>query len=263
MDEIKKYFIFSDESGSWHDTNDVYVRAWIVVSEDSHSKLVDAINYISTDLNTKELSWKSLANNEKYWNFLEKFNFRIFLTVTCPTDIKWETKYNLTKTFKDKIDHFDFGMIDDELKLILKKKMFDDIKNVLFLHYYEKAHIESAKNAIQSILAYKNNQLIYRVDPPQMSKDGWKNILERIVPTAELEFPNSQKSEGVQFADIIAGSIRSFMIEDKNFSRAKLFISKLRPKLIPKNTKFPNPNIVFYSETSQETIAKLAQVWVC
>ena len=46
----KKYFVFSDESGSWHDKNDVYVRAWIVVTERGHATLVNAVDYIKSEL---------------------------------------------------------------------------------------------------------------------------------------------------------------------------------------------------------------------
>lgn len=262
--EIKnKYFVFSDESGSWHDPADVYVRAWVIVHESSHDKLAEAINFITTDLNANELRWKTIANNDKYWDFLEKFDFRIFLTISCPGDINWEQKYRVTRNFDTQVDSFDFGEINNDLVSVLKKKMFDDIRNVLFLNFYEKTHIENAKNGIERILPKRENLLIYRVDPPQMSKDGWKSILQAISPDVEIEFPQSQKSEGIQFADIIAGSIRSFLISDGNNTKASQFIPKFRSKLIPKNKDNPNPNLIFFQEINDALKIKSGQIWNC
>lgn len=261
--EKNKYFVFSDESGSWHDSADVYVRAWVISHESSHDKLVEAINFITTDLNANELKWKTIANNNKYWNFLEKFDFRIFLTISCPGDIKWEHKYRITRNFGTQVNSFDFGEISADLVSVLKKKMFDDIRNVLFLNFYEKTHIENAKNGIERILPKRENLLIYRVDPPQMSKDGWKNILQTISPGVEIEFPQSQKSEGIQFADIIAGSIRSFLISDGNSDKASQFISKFKSKLIPRDERNPNPNLIFFQEINDTIKIKTGQIWNC
>lgn len=262
--EIKnKYFVFSDESGSWHDPADVYVRAWVIVHESSHDKLAAAINFITTDLNANELRWKTIANNDKYWDFLEKFDFRIFLTISCPGDINWEQKYRVTRNFDTQVDSFDFGEINNDLVSVLKKKMFDDIRNVLFLNFYEKTHIENAKNGIERVLPKRENLLIYRVDPPQMSKDGWKSMLQAISPDVVIEFPQSQKSEGIQFADIIAGSIRSFLISDGNSAKASKFIPKFRAKLIAKDKNNPNPNLIFFQEINDALKVKSGQIWNC
>lgn len=266
MEAIKgknKYFVFSDESGSWHDPADVYVRAWVVVHESSHSKLVESVNYIATDLNTNEIKWKTIANNPRYWDFLEKFDFRIFLTISCPGDINWEQKYRITRNFDVQVDSIDFGEINSDIVAVLKKKMFDDIRNVLFLNFYEKTHIKNAKDGIERALPKRENLLIYRVDPPQMSKDGWKNILKAISPDVEIEFPQSQRSEGIQFADIIAGSVRSFLVSDGNSDKALQFIPKFRSKLISKNKDNPNPNLIFFQEINSALKIKSGQIWSC
>lgn len=261
-EEIKnKYFVFSDESGSWHDPSDVYVRAWIVVHESGHAQLVDAVNYISSDLGSNELRWKTIANNSKYWDFIDKFNFRVFITISCPGDINWEQKYRVTRNFNAQVESFDFGEINSDLVGTLKKKMFDDIRNVLFLNFYEKTHIENAKSGIERVLPKRENLLIYRVDPPQMSRDGWRNILEAISPGVVLEFPQSQKSEGIQFADIIAGCIRSFLISDTHSAQASQFIPKFRSKLIAKNKANPNPNLIFFQEINDSLKAAAGKIW--
>lgn len=256
-----KYFVFSDESGSWHDSNDVYVRAWVILHEPSYGQLVDAINFIATDLESKEIKWRTLANNEKYWDIIGKFDFRIFLTVSSPKDINWETKYRVTRNFETQVQALDFGEINPTLVAVLKKKMFDDIRNVLFLNFYEKTHIENARNGIDRVLPNKDNLLIYRVDPPQMSKDGWKNLLETISPGVEIEFPKSQTNEGIQFADVIAGCVRSFLVSDGYVTQAGKFIKRFRSKLVARSRDNPNPNLIFYQEINDALKARSAQIW--
>ncbi len=256
-----KYFVFSDESGSWHDPADVYVRAWIVVHESDHGALVDTINYVNTELNSNELRWKTIANNSHYWNLLEKFDFRVFVTISCPGDINWERKYRVTRDFDSQVESFDFGEIDTTLVAVLKKKMFDDIRNVLFLNYYEKTHIENAKTGVERILPKRENLLIYRVDPPQMSREGWKSILQAISPGVEIEFPQSQKSEGIQFADIIAGCVKSFLVSDIHVPQASQFIPRFRGKLISKDRTNPNPNLIFFQEINDDLKKRAGQLW--
>lgn len=260
--EIKnKYFVFSDESGSWHESGDVYVRSWIVVHESDYPQLVESISYIISELGANELKWSTIAGNKKYWDLVEKFNFRIFLTVSSVSDILWEQKYRITRDFPTQINGLDFGEIDTDLKIILKKKIFDDIKNVLFLKFYEKTHIENAKLGIDRVLPKRENLLIYRVDPPQMSQDGWRNILLSISPDVQLEFPKSHSDEGIQFADIIAGCVRSFLISDKHNKQAEEFIPKFRSKIIPKDSNNPNPNLIFFQEINNTLKARSGAIW--
>jgi hypothetical protein len=257
-----KFFIFSDESGSWHDPGDIYVRAWVVVHEKGYEKLIEAISYINSELGCSELKWKTIANNRDYWGFIDKFNFRVFLTISSPADIRWDQKYRVTREFSTQIDTLDFGEIDDTLITVLKKKMFDDVKNVLFLNFYEKTHIKNAKKGIESVLPPTENTLIYRIDPPQMSKDGWKDILRAISPGVQIEFPKSQTDAGIQFADIIAGCIRSFLISDPNFlESAEIFIPRFRKKIIGKSRENPNPNLIFFGEINDNLKTRSGQIW--
>lgn len=257
-----KFFVFSDESGSWHDPNDVYVRAWVVVSETGYGSLVNAVDYIKSELNCSELKWKILAHNKSHFNLVDKFNFRIFLTVSSPADIHWERKYRVTRDFQNQIGGISFGALDAGLVTILKKKMYDDIRNILFLHFYERTHIENAKKGIERVLSTDNNLLIYRVDPPQMSKDGWKNILHEISPDIQLEFPKSHSDDGIQFADIIAGCIRCFLTSDPNtLDAAQEFIRKIRPKLVARNRANPNPNLIFFDEINQSLKNRSGEIW--
>ncbi|HEX8993691.1 MAG TPA: DUF3800 domain-containing protein [Candidatus Paceibacterota bacterium] len=260
--EREKYFVFSDESGSWHNPADIYVRAWIVVPEREHARLVDALSYVKSELECSEVRWRTLAGNRRYFPIVDKFNFRIFLTISSPADIHWEIKYRLTRSFEEQMDLLDFGNIDDALTSLLKKKIYDDIRNVLFLHFYERTHIKNAKDGIERVLSSPEHTLIYRVDPPQMSKDGWGGILQEISPDIQLEFPKSHSDEGIQFADVVAGCVRSFLIADSHtLGAAKEFLCKIRPKLIPKDRDNPNPNLIFFDEVNDALKQRAAEIW--
>lgn len=257
-----KYFVFSDESGSWHDIScDAYVRSWIVVHESDYGKLVNVIDYLNSEIGCSELTWKTISGHQRLWPLLERFEYRVFLTISCPKDIRWESKYRITRSFPIQIENFDFGEIDDALVILLKKKIFNDIRNILFLKYYEKTHIENAKKGIDRILPARDNLLIYRVDPPQMSQDGWRDILYAISPDVQIEFPKSHTDPGIQFADIIAGCVRSFLLSDDHHNQAKLFIPRFRSKIISKNAENPNPNLIFFNEINDSLKAMSGKIW--
>lgn len=94
-----------------------------------------------------------------------------------------------------------------------------------------------------------------------MSKEGWSEISKSISPDVKLEFPKSHTDEGIQFADIVAGSIRSFLIKDKKSDQAEKFISKFKDKIIKKNKKNPNPNLIFFSEINDNIKSSSSSIW--
>ncbi len=263
LEKKNKFFIFSDESGSWHDANDIYVRAWVVISEDDYEKrLLPKVDEISSFMNTKELKWSGFSNSEKYFNEFTDIDFKIFITISCPADIEWEKKYNVTKNFKNSLETFDFGEIDDSLVVYLQERMCKDIKNTLFLHYYEKLHIENAKKGIESVILPQDYDLIYRIDPPQMSHKGWSDILCKISGDTKinLEFPKSERTQGIQFADLIAGAMRSFVIEDKQNEKAIKFLKIIKQKYIYHQGN-PNPNLIMYKEIRTSIKEKINLFW--
>lgn len=259
MDRVK-IFIFSDESGTWHDDKDIYVRSWVAITEKSYLTLVNKVHEISDYLGSNELKWKTIAGNKKYISEFNDINFRIFITVSSPVDIKWREKYKITKNFESSIQGFDFGEIDANLAGVVKKKLYDDIKNVLFLNFYERFHIENATKRIEQIIKPSDYDLIYRIDPPQMSIDGWRDILMKI-SNKRPEFPRSDRDEGIQFADIVAGCFRSLFIKDDRYEEAKEFFIGIKNKLIDKSREIPNPNIIFYKEVNQTLKDNVSAIW--
>lgn len=259
---MTKFFIFSDESGSWHDINDVYVRSWIVITDEETNRLVVKIDEIAHFLNTNELTWKTLAGNDRYFDYFNDLSFRIFLTLSSPKDIAWESKYILTREFEKNISNLNYGKLEGEIISYIKERILRDVKNALFLNFYERHHMDNAKKAIERVILPTEYELIYRVDPPQMSKEGWENVLKAICSeNINLEFPKSSKSQGVQFADIVAGCFRSFLLKDDNNEKATKFMRMIRRKLISKNKENPNPNLIFFKEINEDLKARSAEIW--
>lgn len=264
--EEDRFLVFSDESGSWHDDNDLYVRSWVVIGEKEYNQnLKVKIDSICELMNSsKELKWSSFANSRTFFDFFKEINYRIFITITNPSDIKWESKYLLTKNFEENINNFNFGSLGEDIKSELKNKIYRDIKNTLFLNYYEKLHIKNAQKGISSVIVGDGEyELSYLIDPPQMSQSDWKGILKNISDNQyyDISFKDSKKSQGIQFADIIAGAVRSYVIEDKKSNRAGLFLKEIKSKLISMSKENPNPNLIMFSETNDKTIKRSGDIW--
>lgn len=263
-DKKIKFFIFSDESGSWHECNEenIYLRAWVVIAEDNYLKLKNKIQEIVGFLDCRELRWKTLSgpNGAKYATEFNHIDFRIFITISVPRDINWAGKYRAIKNFDKGINNFDFGGIDINLKDTLRKKIFDDIKYVIFLNYYEKVHINNARKRIEQVIAPKEYELIYRIDPPQSTKKDWGNILASITDK-KLEFPKSERDEGIQFADVVAGSFRSLIKKDDRYNIAKIFFKNNKNKFLSKSKEIPNPNLIFWPEVNNGLKKSIGEIW--
>ena len=152
--------------------------------------------------------------------------------------------------------------IDKNLVSYLKDRIYRDIKSALFLHYYEKLHIENAKDGIERAIIRENYDLIYRIDPPQMPHDGWKDVLNKISggKNVNLEFSKSENSQGIQFADLIAGAFRSFIVRDKNEKAAHIFLKAIKSKMIFQEGN-PNPNLIMYNEINNRIKERIKDFW--
>jgi len=259
-----KLFIFSDESGSWHDPNDIYVRSWLVIEENEYqNKLILKVDEIASIIETNELKWTVFVHHPNFFKSFNNINFRIFITISSPKDIAWNTKYRLTRNFETNIQNFDFGELDEYITSYIKERVYRDLQNALFLHFYERYHIENAKNGIERVIKPKDFDLIYRIDPPQMSKEGWRNVVRDVSksPNINIEFPKSNRAQGIQFADVIAGCFRSLVLMDDKFEQSKQFLSEVKGRLIAKDQKNPNPNLIFYNEINDEIKVRCGNIW--
>ncbi len=240
------YYIYSDESGAWQNSKDVYVRAWICVDEINNQKIINFIENIKGQTNCDEVRWKTIAPlNLK--EEIKNIDFKVFVSVTEINSIK-DDKYLLTRSFSENIDNFNFGSLKIETIEKIKNKIYLDIKYVLFLHIYESLHLKSAQEIFSK--KFPGKTFDYIIDPPQMLSRDWSKICEELTgykPT----FPPSEKNQGVQFADIIAGAWRSFIIQDERIKDANKFICEnLMPNKMLYIKGCPNPNLIIHEESS-------------
>ncbi len=259
----KKFFIFSDESGTWHEPDGIYVRSWIVIEENEYNILLRKVDEVASFIQTKELKWLRLAKNKRFMKEFDNVDFRIFITVSSPKDIDLDNKYTATKNFESSMAHFNFGSIDKSLQTYIKGRFYNDLKAALFLHFYEKCHIENAKERIEEIIKPEEYDIIYRIDPPQLPRSDWAGILKNTEghSLARIEFPNSKRTQGIQFADVVAGCFKSFLIEDSEKEEAEFFLKKIKNRLIAKSRTNPNPNLIFFGEINTKLKERSAAVW--
>ncbi len=256
---MSDYVIFSDESGSWHEQDNVYVRSWVCVENSDIEAFDQFIAEIRNETGCDEVRWKTVATKNDLVERIKKLNFKTFVTVTEPKSIKDE-KYLLTRSFFEKVASFDFGNLKDDTKEKIVNKIYSDIKYVLFLQIYESLHIRSADEIFS--LAFPNKSFDYKIDPPQATKKEWSEICTDLTGYTPY-FPKSERDSGIQFADIVAGAWRSHLIQDKRSESAKKFICEgLMPEKMLYIKGNPNPNLIIHEESSEE-IKKLATVSSC
>lgn len=257
-----KFFVFSDESGSWHNQDDVYVRAWVVVPESTYQLLTNTVSETADLFDANELKWNHIAHNAHLVNVFSGLDIRIVFTVSCCKNIDWDNKYHVTRNFEQSFQSFDFGTVQIEVVDYIKDRIYRDIKHALFVNYYEKCHIQNAKEAIESVIRPTKYDLIYRVDPPQLSQDKWGEILKGLSEEAvNLEFPKSTKSHGIQLADVCAGALRSIILSDDKVEVAREFLKGMRGKLISPTATRHNPNLIFFQEMDEELIKRCRSIW--
>ena len=168
----------------------------------------------------------------------------------------------ITRNFTSSLSGFDFGELEKNLQSYIKDKILRDIKNALFLNFYEKHHINNAQVGIESVIKPSEYELIYRVDPPQMSREGWRDIFESISDkNINLEFPKSERTQGIQFADIVAGCFRSLLEKDVNYDDAVEFYKQIKKFIVKGNSNIPNPNLIFFGEINDELKLRCKEIW--
>ncbi len=263
--EKENIYILSDESGSWHEKEGVYLRSWVAIFEKDYQDLKNIISKLNKGLEFKELKWSKVVKNKDASECLkDSFDFRVFITLSSPKEIKWDKKYKITKHFNEITDKLNFGDLSESVIISIKKKIYDDICNILFLNLYELFHIENSYKRIKEYIKGDDYNLIYKIDNPQFLDNSYKELIRDIVNPKEIKIiKKSEKEEGVQFADVIAGCIRSIILEDENHEIAKQFYQEIiKNKFIQnKETSFINPNFIFHNEMNQKTERQIKKLW--
>lgn len=212
--DTKKFFIFSDESGSWSNKSDkFYVRSWIKIKEHDHL-------YLEGLWKTKKfpkLSEDSLLKNSNgISDELNKINFKYFFTFT-----KLDEFYSRKFYVRDKILEsvsLVISQLESQLKSYMKNKIpikiQEGINQIMFLNIYEAYHIE---NAVR-VLSEDGNTFEFYFDKPQFTENDYLEVFNNQVAnkySAKLIFTRKKEGEfnnlGVYYADALAHMFRRIL----------------------------------------------------
>lgn len=211
--EDNKYFIFSDESGSWSNTNcDFYVRSWIKITEERYLYLKGLWQQKKLPAPTKQ---SLVKNSSKIAEILNEEKFEVIFTITKLNEFylrKWgvrdsvslalsQLENNLSRTYEKKIP--------PKLKVALNQ--------ILFLNVYERFHIE---NAIDYLGVKNGFDYEFLINKPQFSEDDYLEIFDDIKNRKEINakvsfIKNNENELGVCLADAICSIFDKVLTGDK------------------------------------------------
>jgi len=204
---MEKYFIFSDEAGSWgNENNYFYVRSWVKTKEEDFYRL----NGLWT---TKKLPYPTkkslLKNDQDISGVLKNGHFIFFFTFTKLNEF-YLRKFNI----KDKIMEqlmLVMAQLEYKLKTYMKDQIPAKVKSainyVLFLNMYEAYHLENAWRNLFSA----NQKLTFIIDKPQFSENDYLKVFKDKINSneSELIFSHKEKEEKYSLGIYIADSFAS------------------------------------------------------
>jgi len=249
--EIDKYFIFSDESGSWGSENDpFYVRSWIKIKENDFYRLVGIWETKKYQLPTKE---SLLKNSSGISDVFKKENLVYFFTFTKLNEF-YLRKFYIKNKIIEQVNMV-ISQLEYKLKAYMKNQIPAKVKNainyVLFLNMYEVFHIE---NALEK-LYFSNEKATLVIDKPKFSENDYLKIFENLKRDKDIELIFSHKKDkneyktkytlGISLADSLASMCFDLLTKKENQIR-DYFKKYILEKSLPGNIGLNGLNKVFY-----------------
>jgi len=246
-----KYFIFSDESGSWANQSDkFYARAWIKVKEEDYL-------YLEGLWKTKKLpkpSEKSLLrNSNKISDELNKMNFKYFFTFTKLNEF-YSRKFYVRDKILESVSLV-ISQLENQLRSYMRKripvKIQDGINQIMFLNVYEAYHI---KNAVE-ILCEQGNEFEFYLDKPQFAENDYLELFNNNIEhncKAKLIFTHKKEEKpynlGIYYVDALVSMFRKIINNNKNIVDDYLdyFKNNIFTKSYAGNTGANGFNKIFY-----------------
>jgi hypothetical protein len=221
-----KYFIFSDEAGSWSNRSDrFYVRSWLRIKEDDYL-------YIEGLWKTKKLPKPTegslLKNSNGISDELNKKNFNFFFTFTKLNEF-YSRKFYVRDKILESVS-LAISQLENQLKSYMKNKIPAKIQNsinqIMFLNIYEAYHIE---NAIKVLCEADSNYEFY-IDKPQFAENDYLEIFNNQVKNinqAKLIFSHKKEGKpnnlGVYYADALASMFKK-ILNSKNHAEITRYL---------------------------------------
>lgn len=251
--------IFSDESGSWKNIKNYYVRAWIKIDKDNYDNLIKEVLFSKDKLKkTTEVKWNDVKKNyDEYKNIFGIPLFKVFITISAPV-VFFERHYKVVDYLSsDEVENH-LGTHDTNIILSLKETLVNSAQNSLFLHHFERHHIRTAKMALL-VDTNSNEEYEFFIDSPQFFKNQWKKVAEEEGIKNITIIEKSEDHLGIQIADVVAGCFQDLLWN--NSKAKKIFAKSIKNKMCDMYChEYPNPNIVFYEEATKNLHARIIQI---
>jgi len=219
-----KYYLFSDESGHWARPKEFrfYCRSWVLFSEDNYIWLEAFWKQKKIQLPTQ----KSIMKNIDV--ILKKGQPKFFFTFT-KLDEFYLRKWNIRDAVSLALSQLE-NSIKRKYEVKIPSKIKTALNQVLFLHVYEKFHIE---NAIQYLGLNHSTKYEFHLNKPQFAEDDYLEVFNemkgKLGIDAKISFVKNKENElGVKLADSLAKLFFKIIQEDDKKS-----LSLLKRKIFP------------------------------
>ncbi|MEA3329488.1 MAG: DUF3800 domain-containing protein [Nanoarchaeota archaeon] len=247
------YYVFSDETGHWNN-EDFYIRSWVLLSEIEYIKLENRIKLFKK-INDKDSELKYKPSRD-YSLFCE-LDFEVYFTLTFSNDFRERNFELITNVETQENPSFEINNKN------IKTKIINTLKNSIFLNIYEYHHISNALKYFRE--DHINKNIIFMVDSPQCQNPDWRKMFDELSENLfKLKIINDSKKEvGVQFADILAGSLKKILskldgVSFNNFE--KKIISNFNLSNGTNKAFMNNPQIIMWGSKYQEFVNKLEEI---
>jgi len=245
-----KYYIFSDESGSWANPQDkFYIRSWVKVKEDDYLKLVGLWGKMKYPKPTHN---SLLKNSNNIVGELNKIESKYFFTFT-KLDEFYKRKFNVRNVIMENVSAA-LLQLEDKLKSYMKteipKKTKDAVNYVLFLNIYESYHIE---NALRELCDSGEDYEVY-FDKPQFTENDYIEIFNKLTekskvkakPVISKKSSNNGEGLGISYADGLALLSIKIIQENANDEIIEFLKKNILLKSIAGNIGVMGFNKIFY-----------------
>lgn len=223
--------VFTDESGTWSSNGGFYVRAWVICDPARHAS---SQALITSNLK-HAISWKDGKIGGTHADSIEllhnELNPEVYITFTANDEFQ-DRKLNVRDDVTNLLlDHK--SLSGKNYKEALIKQVTKSVNLVYFLNLYESFHWDN----LLGCLSAENSYLISVDTPSQFGKDTYSNYIEAVKekhPEKNFTYSfvkDSEKSIGIQFADLYAGIVRS-LLASEHTRAADAFEKYLKPNLI-------------------------------
>ena len=239
-----KYYVFSDESGHWSQDG-YYVRSWVILSNHNFKELKRLIADFKQNYNIKkELKYKKIHD----YSCFNELDFDVYFTLTKTKDFH-DKEFKIISYLNNQDNSF-FKINNKNIK----NNIVNSIKNSIFFNIYEYYHIQNVINYID--FKYRRHNFEFVIDSPQSVKKQWVKMFNELKPNDNYMLKierNSENSEGIQFADILAGNLKKII---KNSSKKQVPYNIFDCKIITnfdfyisENKFMNNPQMIMWDDS--------------